>query len=185
MTTNIEAPSQGGATLAPPDGDLPSEVLPQPAMAHPMPQETATDPVGVAAVAAVAAIAVQSNIGRNLLATPDSALDALTFGRQAAKVHAPAGQHPLVEPIDSFNAYLRDNLYMPKVRGPVITLAGQLPKRVDHRAWQSDFRVSQGGRGTCSAFAGCAALEAAYARQGTRVKLSEHNLFHISKSHEN
>jgi hypothetical protein len=44
--------------------------------------------------------------------------------------------------------------------------------------------VSQGGRGSCWAFAGIAALEAAYARTGVRVDLSGQYLFHI-QAHEN
>ncbi|WP_213814873.1 tachylectin-related carbohydrate-binding protein [Glaciihabitans sp. dw_435] len=61
----------------------------------------------------------------------------------------------------------------------------RLGKRVDRRPWQSNFLTSQGSRGSCWAFAGIAALEAAYARQGVRVKLSEQYAFHLSKAWAN
>jgi len=51
---------------------------------------------------------------------------------------------------------------------------------VDRRRWQSDFSTSQGARASSWAFAGIAALEAAYARTDVRVKLSEQYLFHLS-----
>jgi hypothetical protein len=50
--------------------------------------------------------------------------------------------------------------------------------------YQTGFR-DQGSRGTCWAFAGCAALEAAYKRQfGLDLDLSEQYAFHIGKSTE-
>jgi C1A family cysteine protease len=49
----------------------------------------------------------------------------------------------------------------------------------------TDRVVSQGSMGTCWAFGGTAALEAAYARAGIRVKLSKQYLFYLSKAHEN
>lgn len=181
MATTIEA--QGGARLAAVDEHTSASLVVQPTASHPMPQLMS----GVTqAHAAPASLAIQSNLAAGtLLATPDSSLDVLAFGRQAAQFTAPANQKPLVEPTDSFMAYINANLYLPQVEGPAIQVPGALPRRVDHRAWQTDFRVSQGGRGTCWAFAGCAALEAAYARQGIHVKLSEQYLFHISKAHEN
>ena len=60
-----------------------------------------------------------------------------------------------------------------------------LPRRVSHRQWQKPLTVGQGGRGTCWAFGGAAALEGAYARVGVDVKLSEHYIFHLVKAHEN
>lgn len=111
--------------------------------------------------------------------------DTLAFARRASELVPARPEHPLVEPEDSFAAYLAANLWQPDVVGPPVLEPAPLPRRVDHRAWQTDLRVSQGNRGTCWAFAGAAALEAAYARAGTRVKLSEHYLFHVSKAHEN
>ena len=63
---------------------------------------------------------------------------------------------------------------------PVLT--GQI---VSHRRWQTTATFGQGARGTCWAFAGIAALEAAYARIGVNVTCREQYLFHISKAHEN
>jgi hypothetical protein len=123
------------------------------------------------------------------LVGPGSRVDALSFGRRASSLVPTRVEHPMVEPEESFRAYL-DAIPAMVVDGPDLgtiehTLAGRRPLSVDHRQWQTDFRVSQGARGTCWAFAGAAALEAAYMRQGIRVKLSEHYLFHLSKAHEN
>ena len=85
----------------------------------------------------------------------------------------------------SIDTYKPSDLAVSVSVGPPPTTQRTLPKRVDHSAWHSNLVVSQGSRGTCWAFAGIAALEAAYARRGIRVKLSEHYLFHISKAHEN
>ena len=61
---------------------------------------------------------------------------------------------------------------------PVLALAAQ-PK-VSLGPWQTGFRA-QLDRGTCYAFAACAAMEAAYRRQfGLVVDLSEHYVFHIN-----
>ena len=88
---------------------------------------------------------------------------------------------PLVEPLETFAA-------RPRLPGPVLDLsqvARSLPARVSHRRWQTNLDVSQGARGSCWAFGGIAALEAAYARKGINVDLSEQYLFHVSKAHEN
>lgn len=69
------------------------------------------------------------------------------------------------------------------IGGPVINpvLVGA---HRSNRQWQRSLEVGQGSRGTCWAFAGIAALEAAYARRGVTVDLSEQYLFHIMKAHE-
>jgi len=126
-----------------------------------------------------------SAIAASDLQSAEVAVDSLMFSRRAAALVAADPGLRAVEPAESFQSYLRSPIYSPKVNGPVIRLAGVRPRRVDHRAWQTDFKVSQGQRGTCWAFAGTAALEAAYMRKGIRVKLSEQYLFHVSKSHEN
>jgi hypothetical protein len=69
------------------------------------------------------------------------------------------------------------------VPGPVIAPV-QARGQHSNRQWQRPLEVGQGARGTCWAFAGIAALEAAYARRGVTVDLSEQYLFHISKAHE-
>lgn len=60
----------------------------------------------------------------------------------------------------------------------------KLPKRVDHRRWQSE-GSRQFDRGTCWAFAGIAALEAAYRRVGIDVRLSQEFLIHMVRSWAN
>ncbi|WP_165488718.1 MULTISPECIES: tachylectin-related carbohydrate-binding protein [Dyella] len=119
------------------------------------------------------------------IARADDSVDAMSFAREAALLTPATPAQPLIEPLHSFTAYLDTHIWRPDVVGPPIRVPGALPRRVDHRAWQTDLVQSQGSRGTCWAFAGTAALEAAYARQGIRVKLSEHYLFHMSKAHEN
>ncbi|SOD92178.1 tachylectin-related carbohydrate-binding protein [Spirosoma fluviale] len=91
----------------------------------------------------------------------------------------------LVEPLDTFLPRLER---ITKLSGPRVTLKSSLAalsRQVSHRQWQTTLNVSQASRGTCWAFAGIAALEAAYARIGVHVDLSEHYLFHLSKAHEN
>lgn len=91
----------------------------------------------------------------------------------------------LVEPLDTFLPRLEQITQLP---GPKIELTARLAalqRRVSHRQWQTTLDVSQGSRGSCWAFAGIAALEAAYARIGVHIDLSEQYLFHLSKAHEN
>ena len=59
---------------------------------------------------------------------------------------------------------------------------GALPASVSHQQHQTQWPVSQGNRGTCWAFAGVSALEAAYHRKGTVVDLSQSYLFSMMKS---
>jgi hypothetical protein len=88
--------------------------------------------------------------------------------------------------MENFEARLKAAAIAPHFDAPPLRdLRASRPANVSHQQWQSQFTVGQGARGTCWAFAGCAALEAAYARQNINVKLSEHYLFHISKAHEN
>ena len=101
-----------------------------------------------------------------------------------------AAAPPLVEPLDSFERHLEGIAYAEHAAeaaaGQAVPVSrGPLPARVSHRQFQTAFVASQGSRGSCWAFAGAAALEAAYARTGVAAKLSEQYLFHISKAHEN
>lgn len=89
---------------------------------------------------------------------------------------------PLVEPREQFEARLREAERAvppapPRPRAP-------LPASVSHRRWHAPLAVGQGSRGTCWAFGGVAALEAAYARTGERVRLSQQYAFHVCKAHE-
>ena len=93
--------------------------------------------------------------------------------------------HPSVEPLATLLPRLERLAQLPAPSLDLTTLIGALPARVSHRQWQSTLDVSQGSRGSCWAFAGIAALEAAYARKGTSVDLSEQYLFSLSKAHEN
>jgi len=92
---------------------------------------------------------------------------------------------PLVEPLDTFLPRLERVARIPEPAVPQPVSRAPLPRRVSHRQFQTALDVSQGGRGTCWAFAGIAALEAAYARINVHVDLSEQYLFHLSKAHEN
>ena len=88
--------------------------------------------------------------------------------------------------MDTFGPRLERVARIPAPTPPELaTSRAALPKRVSHRQFQTTLDVSQGSRGSCWAFAGIAALEAAYARINVRVDLSEQYLFHISKAHEN
>jgi hypothetical protein len=98
---------------------------------------------------------------------------------------SPVARRPLVEPLDTFLPRLEAIAQLPGPRIDLSALVGGMPRRVSHRQWQTTLDVGQGSRGSCWAFAGIAALEAAYARIGIRVDLSEQYLFHISKAHEN
>ena len=92
----------------------------------------------------------------------------------------------LVEPMTTFVARVQEaaSISAPSA-GELPIRKGPLPRRISHRQFQSTLDVSQGSRGTCWAFAGVAALEAAYARVNVRVDLSEQYLFHLAKAHEN
>ena len=97
-----------------------------------------------------------------------------------------AAAAPRVEPMDTFRARLERVARIPEPGVALQPVArGVLPRRVSHRRFQTPLDVGQGSRGSCWAFAGVAALEAAYARTGVRVDLSEQYLFHLSKAHEN
>ncbi|MBB4200874.1 hypothetical protein CCR94_00275 [Rhodoblastus sphagnicola] len=110
---------------------------------------------------------------------PAIQVDALEFARRASALTPASPERPLVEPMAAPPP-------QPEAQPlRVVPLDFAPPTSVSHRNSQTDFTVSQGARGTCWAFAGCAALEAAYARKNIHVKLSEHYLFHISKAHEN
>jgi hypothetical protein len=93
---------------------------------------------------------------------------------------------PLVEPMDTFIPRLER---VARIAGPapedLAAARAPLPKQVSHLQFQTQFKTSQGARGSCWAFAGVAALEAAYARINVAAHLSEQYLFHISKAHEN
>lgn len=92
---------------------------------------------------------------------------------------------PLVESLSTFEPHLEAiaREFAPPLALP-LPPPGSPPGRVSHRQWQTTLSHSQGSRGTCWAFAGIAALEAAYARVGIQVDLSEQYLFHLSKAHE-
>lgn len=96
-----------------------------------------------------------------------------------------AVERPLVEPLETFLPRLERVARIPARGIESAASRAPLPRRVSHRQFQTPLDVSQGGRGSCWAFAGVAALEAAYARIGVRVDLSEQYLFHLSKAHEN
>jgi|GEM_PF-2165938 hypothetical protein len=102
--------------------------------------------------------------------------------------------HPLVEPLETWQPRvggipLDEQQDSPEaLLGPPADLGVTPPVRPaaarSHRQWQRPLDVGQGSRGTCWAFAGVAALEAAYARRGVQVDLSEQYLFHVMKAHE-
>ena len=92
---------------------------------------------------------------------------------------------PLVEPLETFLPRLQRVASIPTRAAEVALSRAPLPRRVSHRQFQRPLDVSQGSRGSCWAFAGIAALEAAYARVNVNVDLSEQYLFHLSKAHEN
>ena len=98
---------------------------------------------------------------------------------------SPAASRPLVEQFDTFLPRLERVARIPQRVAESSFTAAALARRVSHRQFQTTLDVSQGSRGSCWAFAGIAALEAAYARLNIHVDLSEHYLFHISKAHEN
>lgn len=92
-------------------------------------------------------------------------------------------ERPAVEPLETLVPRLER---IRVLKRPALDLSGiRLAARVSHRRWQTTLDVSQGSRGSCWAFAGIAALEAAYARKGIRVDLSEQYVFSLSKAHEN
>ena len=94
---------------------------------------------------------------------------------------------PLVEALDTFESRLESAARRAQAAAaPDLPVSrAPLPRRVSHRQFQTVLDVGQGRRGSCWAFAGVAALEAAYARMNVHVDLSEQYLFHLSKAHEN
>ena len=72
---------------------------------------------------------------------------------------------PLVEPLETFVPRLER---VARIPGPapaeLAASRAPLPRSVSHLQFQTPFKTSQGSRGSCWAFAGIAALEAAYAR---------------------
>ena len=104
----------------------------------------------------------------------------------AAEPAAPSRDpvRPLVEPLETFLPRLERVAGIPPRAAEVTLSRAPLPRRVSHRQFQRPLEVSQGSRGSCWAFAGIAALEAAYARVNVNVDLSEQYLFHLSKAHE-
>jgi C1A family cysteine protease len=97
------------------------------------------------------------------------------------------GQEFLVEPLDPMIAGLK-SLKTRRARLQIkpqgISSRAVPPAVHSLTAHQTPFR-NQGGRGTCWAFAGIAALEAAYKRKyGVGLDLSEHYIFHMSKCME-
>jgi len=104
----------------------------------------------------------------------------------AAEPAAPSRDpvRPLVEPLETFLPRLERVAGIPPRAAEIPLSRAPLPRRVSHRQFQRPLEVSQGGRGSCWAFAGIAALEAAYARVNVNVDLSEQYLFHLSKAHE-
>jgi hypothetical protein len=134
-----------------------------------------------------AAIAVPVRVNASVEARSDLAphwLDAL--GDAAL---SPAHAAPLVEAMETF-APRANAAPLPSPLRPLVDLdilgieVHALLPRVSHRQFQTTLDVAQGGRGSCWAFGGIAALEAAYARVGIHVDLSEQYLFHLSKAHE-
>src|SRR5262245_24514551 len=114
--------------------------------------------------------------------------DAPAIPALADLLPAPASStaaRPLVEPLETFLPRLERVARIPARSVDLGVSRAPLPRRVSHRQFQTPLDVSQGARGSCWAFAGVAALEAAYARAGVHVDLSEQYLFHISKAHEN
>lgn len=73
----------------------------------------------------------------------------------------------------------------PEVTRMTLSASLGIPSKVSHRRWHKPLAASQGSRGTCWAFAGIAALEAAYARAGVDCALSEQYLFHAVRSWQN
>ena len=116
---------------------------------------------------------------------PDDAPAIPSFFDTLHKLESGDATRPLVEPLDTFLPRLERAARIPAPLPELQAIRGPLPRRVSHRQFQTNLDVSQGSRGTCWAFAGVAALEAAYARINVRVDLSEQYLFHISKAHEN
>ena len=104
----------------------------------------------------------------------------------AAEPAAPSRDpvRPLVEPLETFLPRLERVAGIPPRAAEIPLSRAPLPRRVSHRQFQRPLEVSQGSRGSCWAFAGIAALEAAYARVNVNVDLSEQYLFHLSKAHE-
>ncbi|MER7582610.1 hypothetical protein [Kitasatospora sp. NPDC097691] len=93
-------------------------------------------------------------------------------------------RHLLDDPVAHRQAVERSNRFALQnglIKIPPLKLLGNA---VSLTAYQTGFR-NQGSRGTCYAFAACAALEAAYKRKyGVELDLSEHFAFHLNKAGE-
>jgi len=90
----------------------------------------------------------------------------------------------LLEPIDQHAAYLRRPLAERLRAGRVHVLAHPTVGTVSLARYQTAYR-DQMDRGSCYAFASCAAMEAAYKRKyGVELHLSEQYAFHINKCFE-
>lgn len=122
---------------------------------------------------------------RSTLGIADNAPPLVPAFDSAPPLVAQLPARPLVELPASFEERLAQAPHRDGPKRVVLPRIAPMPSRVSHRQFQTPLDVSQGNRGSCWAFAGVAALEAAYARQHVHIDLSEQYLFHLSKAHEN
>ncbi|MDF2193192.1 tachylectin-related carbohydrate-binding protein [Paraflavitalea sp. CAU 1676] len=94
-------------------------------------------------------------------------------------------QAELPTPMSAAELNERVHLSLDWIGGHGTTFSGTLPASVSHRQFQTVPTYDQDSRGTCWAFAGCSALEAAYARKGVHEKLSEHYLVSLVRAWSN